>query len=137
MVTVTPSADTGSTFTGWSGACTGSGSCVVTMDATKSVTATFTIGTNALTVLTDGTGTGTISSNPSGIDCGDTCAAIYDYGTVVTLTAVADTNSTFSGWAGACTNTSGDCVVTMNQAKNVTATFAVTYQIFLPIIIKP
>lgn len=41
-VTVTPSANTGSTFSGWSGACTGTGNCVITMDANKSVTATFT-----------------------------------------------------------------------------------------------
>jgi uncharacterized repeat protein (TIGR02543 family) len=31
----------GSTFTGWSGACSGTGACSVTMDASKTVTATF------------------------------------------------------------------------------------------------
>jgi hypothetical protein len=34
-------ADAGSSFAGWGGACTGSGTCSVTMDAAKSVTATF------------------------------------------------------------------------------------------------
>ena len=38
----TPSAT--STFTGWGGACSGTDSCTVTMDADTSVTATFTIG---------------------------------------------------------------------------------------------
>ena len=42
VVTLTASADTGSTFTGWSGDCSGTAVCEVTMDAAKSVTATFT-----------------------------------------------------------------------------------------------
>lgn len=42
-VTLTATAAAGSTFTGWSGACTGTGSCIVTMSAAKSVTATFTV----------------------------------------------------------------------------------------------
>lgn len=40
-VTLTASASSGSTFSGWSGACTGTGSCVVSMSAARSVTATF------------------------------------------------------------------------------------------------
>jgi hypothetical protein len=40
-VTLTPTAAGGSTFTGWSGACTGAGACTVTMDGDKTVTATF------------------------------------------------------------------------------------------------
>jgi hypothetical protein len=42
-ITLTVAADTGSIFTGWSGACTGTGDCVVTLDAAKAVTATFTL----------------------------------------------------------------------------------------------
>ena len=41
-VTLTAIPATGSTFTGWSGDCSGSSTCVVTMSAAKSVTATFT-----------------------------------------------------------------------------------------------
>lgn len=41
-VTLTATPDVGSTFTGWSGACSGTGTCTVTMDADKTVTATFT-----------------------------------------------------------------------------------------------
>ena len=40
-VTLTPTAASGSTFVGWSGGCTGTGSCVVTMSGDVSVTATF------------------------------------------------------------------------------------------------
>ena len=40
--TLTATAATGSTFTGWSGGvCTGTGSCIVTLDKSKTVTATF------------------------------------------------------------------------------------------------
>jgi uncharacterized repeat protein (TIGR02543 family) len=42
VVVLTPEADAGWTFSGWSGDCSGSGACSVTMDADKSVTATFT-----------------------------------------------------------------------------------------------
>jgi hypothetical protein len=41
VVTLTAAAASGSTFTGWSGACTGTGACSVTMSAAQSVTATF------------------------------------------------------------------------------------------------
>lgn len=40
-VTIIPSANTGSTFTGWSGACDGTGPCTVSMDTSKTVTANF------------------------------------------------------------------------------------------------
>jgi hypothetical protein len=41
VVTLTATADTGSAFAGWSGDCSGTGDCVLTVDAAKSVTATF------------------------------------------------------------------------------------------------
>jgi len=41
-VTLTAAADTNSQFTGWSGACSGTGTCQVTMSAARNVTATFT-----------------------------------------------------------------------------------------------
>ena len=40
-VTLTATPDSGATFNGWSGACTGTLPCVVTMDANRTVTATF------------------------------------------------------------------------------------------------
>lgn len=40
--TLTATPAQGSTFSGWSGACTGTGACTVTMSADESVTATFT-----------------------------------------------------------------------------------------------
>ena len=50
------------------------------------------------------------------IDCGNDFTHSYDHGTDVTLMAVAGTGRTFSSWSGACSHTSGDCVVTVNDA---------------------
>jgi subtilisin family serine protease len=124
-VTLTPAAGSGSVFAGWSGDCSGTGVCVVTMNAAKSVTATFdTLPPTqyALSVSSSGTGTGVITSNPTGINCGATCSAGYVSGTVVTLTATPAPGSDFAGWTGDCTGT-GACVVTMNPVRNVGATF--------------
>ena len=122
-VTLTAAPASGSTFTGWGGACSGTGPCTVTMDAAKSVTANFVLGTYALTVGKAGTGSGTVTSSPAGINCGATCSASFNLGTNVTLTATPATGSTFTGWSGACTGT-GSCAVTMTAAQSVTATFA-------------
>jgi uncharacterized repeat protein (TIGR02543 family) len=126
VVTLTPTASAGWTFTGWSGDCSGTGACTVTMDQARSVTATFTLQppppTYTLTVGKNGTGSGTVTSSPAGISCGATCSQAYTQGTGVTLTPTAATGSTFAGWSGDCSGT-GACTVTMSQARSVTATF--------------
>jgi hypothetical protein len=123
-VTLSATADAGSTFTGWSGGgCSGAGACTVTMDGAKSVTATFAANTvYALTVSKAGTGSGGVTSAPAGINCGATCASNFGAGTVVQLTPTPVAGSQFSGWSGACTGV-GACSVTMNSAQSVTATF--------------
>ena len=126
VVTLTATPATGSDFTGWSGACTGTATCQVTMDAARSVTATFALEatpTYLLSVSLAGAGSGSVSSSPVGIDCGSDCSQAYDAGTVVTLTATPATGSDFTGWSGACTGTA-TCQVTMDAARSVTATFA-------------
>ncbi len=100
VVTLTATPATGSNFTGWSGAgCSGTGTCVVTVDAAKSVTAQFALQT-FVNVSKTGAGTGSVSSSPVGITCGATCSNTFDYGTSVTLTATPATGSTFTGWSG-------------------------------------
>jgi Subtilase family/Divergent InlB B-repeat domain len=120
-VTLTATPAAGSLFTGWTGACSGTGTCTVTVSAARSVQATFTQ-SFTLTVTKAGTGSGTVTSSPAGISCGATCAAGFQSGTVVTLTASASAGSVFSGWGGACSGT-GTCTVTMSAATAVTATF--------------
>ena len=77
----------------------------------------------ALAVTRSGSGSGTVASSPSGINCGSTCNASFSSGTSVTLTATAATGSTFGGWSGACSGTSTSCTVSMSAARNVTAAF--------------
>jgi len=130
-VTLTATAASGSTFAGWSGGgCSGTGNCSVTMDANKTVTATFniTVVQYTLTVQKSGTGSGTVTSSPAGINCGSDCTEAYNSGTSVTLTATAASGSTFAGWSGGGCSGTGNCTVTMDANKTVTATFnAITY----------
>lgn len=124
-VTLSAAPANGSTFTGWNGACTGTGSCVVSMTAAKSVTATFALGTYSLTVSKTGTGSGTVTSSPAGINCGSDCSEAYSYNTSVTLTAVpSSAGSVFTGWSGGSCSGAGTCIVTMAVARSVTANFA-------------
>jgi subtilisin family serine protease len=126
-VTLTPAAAAGSTFTGWTGACTGTGACRVSMDAARAVTASFARITYALGVSVSGSGIGTVVSLPAGISCGTACSKPFNSGTSVTLTATAGSGSVFSGWSGACSGT-GRCTVTLDDAKQTAAVFIRTHQ---------
>ena len=89
-LTLTTAPAAGSTFAGWSGACSGTGTCTLTVTAATTVTATFnTTLTPVTTTLTPVTlsvtksGPGTISSAPAGIiNCGATCSQSVTPGTV-------------------------------------------------------
>jgi hypothetical protein len=101
-------------FDHWSGACNGGGTCQVTMDDDKSVTAHFTGITRDLTMAVDPVGGGT--TNPAvGVHT-------YAYGAVVDITAAAAVGYEFDHWSGDCTG-SGTCQVTMNADKAVRAYF--------------
>ena len=122
-VTLTATPTASSTFTGWSGACSGTGTCIVAMDAAKAVTANFALAQYGLTMSYSGAGSGTITSSPLGITCAlSVCSGNFDGGTVVTLTATPDATSTFVGWSGACV-CADVCTVTMSAARSVTARF--------------
>ncbi len=80
-------------------------------------------GGNILVVTESGSGNGTATSSPPGIDTGNDYIEAYAPGTNVTLTAIADAGSGFVGWTwGGCSGT-GDCAVTMNADTTVTARF--------------
>jgi uncharacterized protein YhjY with autotransporter beta-barrel domain len=123
-VTLTASPDNGSSFSGWQGACTGTGTCTVTMSASRSVTAVFDADTpmgGQLTVNTQGTGI--VSSDDEGIFCPDDCSETYQNNDTVILTADAGNGFIFAGWQGAGCSGTGSCSVTMSQDRNVTAIF--------------
>jgi hypothetical protein len=77
-----------------------------------------------LSVAKSGGGSGTVTSDVGGINCGATCTHTYDDATPVTLTATPASPSTFTGWTGAGCSGTGTCQVTMSQARSVTAGFA-------------
>ena len=77
---------------------------------------------HTLTVTRRGTGSGTVSSAPTGIACGSVCSASYPATTSVALTATPSTGSRFAGWAGAC-KAAGACTVSMATDQTVTAKF--------------
>jgi len=124
-ITLTASSFSGSVFGGWLGDCSGYGtnpSCDLDMSSPKSVTAVFDPETAALQVTKTGDGTGTVTSNPTGINCGSDCTEDYSTGTIVTLTASPSGDSEFAGWTGSCAGTS-QCILNMDAPKTATATF--------------
>jgi len=76
-----------------------------------------------LNVAKQGSGSGTVTSSPAGINCGSDCSEPYNQGTKITLKVKADPGSTFKGWSGGCTGTSPSCKLTMTSDQTVTATF--------------
>ncbi len=76
----------------------------------------------SLTITKAGDGSGTVTTSPSGIDCGDTCVAAFVHDTVVTITATPVTNSSVVLSGSGCSGT-GPCDVTLSEARDVTATF--------------
>lgn len=128
VVNIAATAASGYTFVNWTGdvANSTSPSTTVTMNSDKTVTANFTPVKYLLTVVNTGSGDGTVTSVPPGIDCGSNCTAEFDNGTEVTLTAVAAPGSVFSGWSGSGCSGTDECVVSMTTARTVTATFTIT-----------
>lgn len=122
-VTLSAAPAAGSILTGWTGCDSATGStCTVTMTAARSVTATFTR-VYPLTVTKSGLGGGTITSNPTGINCGTTCTSSFAADSNVTLTVVPNFGSVLLGWSGCDTSTDTTCTVRMSAAKTVTANF--------------
>jgi hypothetical protein len=85
----------------------------------------FVFPTPLLTVTLSGSGSGSVTSSPAGIDCGSTCAASFPLGSQVTLTAVPAAGSSFAGWSGGGCSGTGACVVALDEARSVAAEFAV------------
>lgn len=70
------------------------------------------LGRHNLNVVKSGTGLGTVTSTPAGINCGVTCGGLFAFGTKHAFAASAAPNSEFKGWTGACTGT-GPCETTI------------------------
>ena len=121
VVTLSAIPAVGSSFAGWSG--TGCTNGVITLNANTTCTATFTpqsAQSVTLSIAKTGSGSGTVTSSPGGIDCGNTCSASYNSGTAITLSASPAADSTFLGWSGSgCTSGA----VTLNANMTCVAIF--------------
>ncbi len=77
---------------------------------------------HTLTVAVGGSGTGAVTSTPTGLACASgTCTFEFDEGTQVAL-AASPSNGMFLGWSEACSGP-GTCAVTMDRDQTVAALF--------------
>ncbi|MBI4704340.1 MAG: hypothetical protein HY744_24820 [Deltaproteobacteria bacterium] len=118
-----------SAFEGWSGDCSGDKGCVLLMDGSREVEATFKWASYGLTVkiVADPAGQVAVTSTPPGIDCGCngscTCSAEFPALEKVVLKADLGLSGTiFAGWKGDCAGT-GECTLWMDGPKEVKAYF--------------
>ncbi|HEX5375223.1 MAG TPA: hypothetical protein VFW48_03605, partial [Solirubrobacterales bacterium] len=84
-----------------------------------------------LKVAKEGTGDGTVVSNPAGVECDPTCSADFEAGKEVILTASPDGESLFVSWKG-CDKLGANgrqCKVTMTGPKTVSAKFTTAYDV--------
>jgi hypothetical protein len=120
VVTLTATPASGYEFTRWEGDASGTANPTsITMDAGKSVTAVFTaMAQYTLTVTASPPDGGTVTRSPD--------LALYDPGTVVTLTATPASGYAFSRWDGGLTGTTNPATVAMSADRAVTAIFTET-----------
>jgi hypothetical protein len=118
----------GSYFTGWSGGwCSGTSPLcrISNIRTVVTVVANFEP-QKTLVVTKTGSGSGAVTSIPSGLDCGSICQATFIPGSMVALHAVASPGFYFTGWSGGgCSGTASLCTITINADTTVTANFEV------------
>lgn len=69
------------------------------------------------------TGSGTVHSEPAGIQCGTDCLEYFSDGTLVSLTATPAAGFVFEGWSGDCSGTIPSCAFTISASQNASAIF--------------
>ena len=118
-----PAAGIGSDMT-WSSNCLRDGYlCNLTLTSTMNVTATFFLNQFSIITSYEGSGQGTVQFDPAP----DGGSNLFNYGRLVTLTAVADSGSVFTGWTGAISSTQTSFTVVMTGDVEITATFVAQY----------
>ena len=65
-----------------------------------------------------------VASSDKVFSCGSKCYGVCNPGSTVTLTAKANTGSSFTGWSDTCSGAAPSCTVTMNADTKVQANFS-------------
>jgi phospholipase C len=82
--------------------------------------------TAPVVVTLAGTGTGTVTSTPGGINCPGMCSSSFQENSKVTLSETPAAGNSFTGWSGSCAGTTSTCSITLTTTSvSETATFAV------------
>ncbi|MBS0395341.1 MAG: VCBS repeat-containing protein, partial [Proteobacteria bacterium] len=120
-VSLSASPSSGAVFSGWLGACAGQGNpCTVSLARYTAVAADF---ASPIAITIAGSGTGTVTSSPSGLACPGACSATFAARSTVTLTAAPAAGMAFAGWSGDCAGTAPTCTLVVDGAKAVGASF--------------
>lgn len=109
-----------SVLAGWTGCRT---PCQVLMDRAREVVATFRFPTVQVSV--GGKASGTVRSDPKGIECPPTCEASFGRGTRMTLRAIAEAPAAFTGWSEGCGGF-GTCNLEIKSDSSARAQFEAT-----------
>jgi Divergent InlB B-repeat domain len=120
VVALEPLAAGGQRFVRWSGSCTGSDRCEVTLDAARSVSALFAPERFGLVVTLAGKGKVTGAGAPC---ISSRCARSGRSYTPVRLRATAAKGWRLAGWSGACAGRAATCSLPMTKAASVRARF--------------
>jgi Divergent InlB B-repeat domain len=118
-LTATPSA--GSRLVRWTGACSGTAACTLTVAPGASVGAVFAPASFRLTVAVSGRGA--VRSSRAGITCRPRCSAAFASFSPVRLTATPAKGWKLRSWTGACRGAKRICTVPMSAATSARAMF--------------
>ena len=120
QVVLTANPGTGSKLVRWTGACSGSSTCSLTVAPGVSVSALFAPASFRLTVRVTGGGS---VRGPSGIQCRPRCSATLPSFLPERLTASPAKGWKLRAWSGACKGAKRTCTVPMSAVTSVRATF--------------
>lgn len=125
IITLTAVPSINSTFGGWSGDCGGMEPSVpITLMEEAHCVAAFNIaGPSLFNLSISKLGSGAITSDPAGIDCGTTCQGVFPGGVPITLKAVPSPDAVFVGWGGDCVGKEITLSLTLAADKSCTGAF--------------
>lgn len=103
----------------WGGDCAGLGPCALTMEADRTVSATFTA---ERTISVTISGDGRVTSIPAGIDCTEgTCGELFPADAEQVVLTAGD--GTFLRWGGDCSGTEITCTLALDANHEANASF--------------